>query len=350
MVQNPYTLMFGRLPGQVISRVQDTDQIISVFTDPVPSQQVYMLTGVRGSGKTVMLSEIIKRMKILENWIIVELNPGGDLLKNMLSKLCSIPELDHAFQLEGINLSFFGLGVDLQGKTAVKDEETALLKTLETVKKKGKRVLIAIDEAFSSPAMREFTYTFQILARHDLPVFLLMTGLYDNIDALQNADNLTFLYRAPKIVLSPLSIRRIASNYRDVFEVNDQTAHEMALLTRGYSFAFQVLGYFTWEHKGDYRKALGETRNYLFDYSYDKIWSELSPEDRRVSWGIASAGSERVTEIRKKLHMDTNHLNPYRKRLIRKGIVNGDVYGHMSFMLPFFEEYVLENYDGTDQA
>ena len=43
--------------------------------------------------------------------------------------------------------------------------------------------------------------------------------------------------------------------------------------------------------------------------------------------------------------METNEFNPYRKRLVKRGIVNGEDHGYVSFTLPLFEEYVLDNYD-----
>ena len=76
------------------------------------------------------------------------------------------------------------------------------------------RVLIAIDEVTSTPGMREFVHSFQMFVRQDLPVFLILTGLFQNIDLLQNKKGLTFLYRAPKITLSPLSIRAISRQYQ----------------------------------------------------------------------------------------------------------------------------------------
>ncbi len=74
-----------------------------------------------------------------------------------------------------------------------------------------------------------------------------MTGLYDNINDLRNEKNLTFLYRAPRMELLPLNLSNIADNYRKNLNIGDEEAERMAKLTRGYSFAFQVLGYFTWK-------------------------------------------------------------------------------------------------------
>ncbi len=45
----------------------------------------------------------------------------------------------------------------------------------------------------------------------------------------------------------------------------------MAGLTKGYPFAFQVLGYLTWNNDGDYNGVLGEYEQYLSEFVYDKI-------------------------------------------------------------------------------
>ena len=78
---------------------------------------------------------------------------------------------------------------------------------MKRIKKKRKRVLVTIDEAVCNDTMKEFVSLFQIYMRQDLPVFLLMTGLYENIYELQNEKRLTFLYRAPKIRASSVEYR-----------------------------------------------------------------------------------------------------------------------------------------------
>lgn len=75
--------------------------------------------------------------------------------------------------------------------------------------------------------------------------------------------------------------------------------------TKGYSFAFQVLGYFTWENKGDYKKSHNDYRQYLEDYVYEKIWSGLSKTDKKVVYALAKTESGKISEIRKLLDMET---------------------------------------------
>ena len=91
----------------------------------------------------------------------------------------------------------------------------------------------------------------------------------------------------------------------------------MADFTKGYPFAFQVLGYLTWNHHGDYNAVRGEYEQYLSEFVYDKIWSELSQKDRMVARGIADVEGGKIKDIREHLHMETNEFNPYRKRLIK---------------------------------
>jgi hypothetical protein len=63
--------------------------------------------------------------------------------------------------------------------------------------------------------------------------------------------------------LRGLNLSTIAANYAKNLPVSEAAAKEMAALTKGYSFAFQVLGYFTYRYNGDYKAALPEYRQYL---------------------------------------------------------------------------------------
>ena len=166
--------------------------------------------------------------------------------------------------------------------------------------------------------MRDFANLYQYLVREDLPVFLLMAGLYDNVERLQNVEHLTFLYRAPKIRLEALGMRSIALNYE------------------------------RWEHHGLTDEAFDEYRTQLSELSYDKIWSELSDGDRSMAHGIATAPSSSVMDVRSILDLKSNEFSPYRRCLIRMGVIDGSERGKVSFTLPLFRAYVLERYGEID--
>ncbi len=343
-MQNPFTLTFGRSPLESVDRPVQINEIIENFTADTINQQMFIITGVRGSGKTVMMTEISHKLRENDDWVVIELNPATDLLSAMLSKLNSDNICAGLIKSAKLDLSFFGFGVSIEGTQPITDAETAIIKILERLKKGGKRLLITIDEMTNSEYMKVFAGAFQIFVRQELPVFLLGTGLYENIEELQNEKSLTFLYRAPKIQLKPLNNAAIINKYKTIFNISPEKAAQMAGLTKGYPFAFQVLGYLTWNNDGDYNGILGEYEQYLSEFVYDKIWSELSQKDRIVAKGIADIKSGKIKEIRDAIGMETNEFNPYRKRLIRKGIVSGEKRGYVYFTLPLFEEYVIENY------
>lgn len=344
-MKNPYSMVFGKEPELLISRAAQFNMVVRDFTEENPPYQTYLITGVRGSGKTVMMTDLANHFRKLEDWVVVELNPDRDLLNGLAANLASNQKFAQIFQNAKLNLSFWGFGLEISGVTPITDIEVALRQMIANLGKHNKKILITIDEVTNNSNIRAFASAFQIMVRQDLPVFLLMTGLYENINAIQDEKNLTFLYRSPKLEMKSLNIGMIAEKYQITLEVPYEDALEMAKCTKGYPFAFQVLGYLTWENRGNYKKVLPEYRQYLEEYVYEKIWSELSAKDRQIAYGIANCSSGKIKEIRAWLQMETNAFNPYRKRMIKKGIIDGSVYGVVKFTLPFFERFVLENYE-----
>lgn len=342
---NPFTLTFGKNPLESVERPVQNNEILDAFTSETINQQMFIITGVRGSGKTVMMSNICQELNKRPDWIVLELNPATDLLQAILSKLYSNHLVSKLIKSSKIDLSFFGFGVSIDGATQITDSETAIVTILKKIQKEGKRVLFCIDEMSNNEYMKIFAGSFQIFVRQELPVFLLGTGLYENIDELQNEKNLTFLYRAPKIQLQPLNISAIAAKYQNIFKFSNSEALEMAKLTKGYPFAFQVLGYLTWNANGDYNSILSEYEQYLSEFVYDKLWSELSMKDRLVAKAIVDTESKIIKDIRELLNMSTNEFNPYRQRLIKKGIVDGSKRGLLYFTLPLFENYINTHFE-----
>lgn len=342
-MRNPYSLVFGKEPAEHISRLAQSSTVIDSFLGNSDDQQIYLITGIRGSGKTVFMTDMQKRFRSEEDWIVTELNPEKDLLTALAAKLSSENSLAAIFKTAKINLSFWGLGLEVSGAAPITDIEVAISRMLTTLRSHNKKLLITIDEVTSNQYIREFAAAFQILIRQDLPVYLLMTGLYENINKLQNEDSLTFLYRAPRINLEALNMTSIASNYSKNLNLDHETAMDMALCTKGYSFAFQVLGYLTWENSGDYKAVLPEFRQYLDEFVYDKIWSELSARDKKILDAISRVDSGKIEEIRALMGIETNEFNPYRKRLINRGLINGSERGYVKLVLPMFREYIRDN-------
>lgn len=213
---------------------------------------------------------------------------------------------------------------------------------LEYLKKKGKRVLITIDEVDNSTEMKYFIQAYQSLIRQNYPILLLMTGLYDNVSKLQDDKSLTFLYRAPKIQLGSLSLQTIASKYREYLLSDDETSIKLAKLTKGYAYAYQVLGYILYKNNTTEinSKLLEEYDQYLSEYVYEKLYSELSMQEKNVVLAFNSDEIVDMTQLRLKTNLSTKELSVYRNRLIKKGIIKSTSYGYVEFTLPRFNEFL----------
>ena len=178
-MQNPYTTLFVKIPDQIIPRAQQTALVTDAFTAQNSNQQVYVVTGVRGTGKTVFMTDVSRMLAQDDRWIIEELSVEPDLLQSLVSRLNSKRPLAELFTNAKIDLSLFGLGLRIQGTQPIASLEVALEHMLQTLARQNKRLLVTIDEVVNNAHMREFASIFQILIRKDLPVYLLMTGLYE---------------------------------------------------------------------------------------------------------------------------------------------------------------------------
>ncbi len=339
---NPFSLSFGKEPLSEINREQQESEIITGFTAENPEFHAAMITGVRGSGKTVLMTKVAAEIKKNKDWIVVELNPERDILYALAADLSSRKELMQIFKDAKLSISAFGFGIEIDSEPPITDVVVALDRMLAQLTSKGKKVLVAIDETASNKNIREFTGQFQIYVRKNYNIFLLMTGLYENIYELQNEKTLTFLYRAPKFEMGPLNSKLVAKKYCEIFSLSEAEAQKMADIVKGYPYAFQVLGYLCYKRSLPYSEVLDEFDAYLEEYVYDKIWSELSKQDQKVVAAMAESSSEKVEDIRKVINMSSAEFSVYRKRLIKKGLVNGKNYGHLTFSLPRFEKYVKQ--------
>lgn len=203
-------------------------------------------------------------------------------------------------------------------------------------------MILGFQEPEYPEQMKVFASAFQIFMCQEYPIFILMTGLYENIYKLQNDKSLTFLYRTPKIILEPLNLTAVRQQYKNIFALEEEKAERMAALTRGYPFAFQVLGYLYWEHR-DTRtldEILPEYDQYLEEYVYSKIWSEMSEKDKEILQVLAVSGEIKVKNLREKLGLASEQFSVYRERLKRKGVIDTRQYGMASMALPRFEEFI----------
>ena len=340
--RSPYTISFGRIPNQYISRSLLIEDIIDILNANPVEEQAFKLTGIRGTGKTVTLTSIEKVLKDDKQWIIIDVKSNSDVSKELVASLYSEVPFLTTFVDTNMNLSAFGIGINIDKKSPVTSMDVVLKKILAEVKKKKKKVLVVIDEARKTEELVDFIQEFQILIRNELPIYLIAAGLYDDIESLENADGLTFFLRAAKFEMKPLNLRIIEDDYEKTLGVTEEVAHKLAELTKGYAFAYQAFGKYMWESGGkDISKTvLAQVDEALAEKVYNKIWSELRDKEKWYLGYIVEKDSMSASELLKITQTKHNEWSEPRKRLIEKGIIDGSERGTIKVKLPRFKEYV----------
>ena len=88
------------------------------------------------------------------------------------------------------------------------------------------------------------------------------------------------------------------------------------------------------------QEILPEYDQYLEEYVYSKIWSEMSDKDKEIMQKLAESGDIKVRDLREQLEMSSEQFSVYRERLKRKGVIDTRKYGKISMALPRFEEFI----------
>lgn len=289
-----------------------------------------------------MLTSVSKHFEKEDDWITVDLNPEDDCREGLAAKLYTAGRLKHLFLEKDFSVSFYGVSFRLTGKNPILNIDDLLSRMMKEIKRQKKKVLVTIDEATNNRYMKQFALSFQMLIREDYPLFLLVTSLYENISALEKGESTTFLIRSPKLFLSPLSLQAIASSYESILSLDYETALKCAKLTKGYAFAFQLLGYLMFEQKKKDidRALLTNFDECLEEYAYDKIWSTLSEVERKIVKSFQSNSTVNVSDILERCAMKKEYFSRYRDRLIKKGIVTSPSRGKLLFALPRYKEFI----------
>lgn len=348
MKTNPFNIAFGKEPLNKINREFELEEVIDSFSNDNPSSDVFILTGPRGCGKTVALTTLSEYFSKEKEFIVIELNPEMDMLEQLASKVVDAGKIRKLFIKSEFNFSFHGISLTVKGEEKLNNISTFLERIFKYLSEKGIKVLITIDEVVSNSYMKIFAHEYQSLIRKKYDIFLLMTGLYENISSLENEKSLTFLYRAPKIFLNSLSLRSITSSYENIFNISKEEAVPLAKLTNGYAFAYQLLGYILFKQGKKHvdQNVLDEFDDLLENRVYSKIWESISNKEKDIM-KLVAIGKNTNQEIIKNLSMSSNSLAVYKKKLETMGLIDNKERGILKMKLPRFSNFIkyMSDYD-----
>lgn len=352
-MQNPFTTTFSKAPEYTYITTNKTDEILENFSYESPSESVYKITGVRGSGKTVILAKIEEELRSEANkekgWLVFDLNPTRDMLGQVAAMLHKEGFGKSDTKNRSVNISATvlgtggGIGYASEQENEFFDIGVEIESMLQQAQEKGKKILVGIDEVSKTTEMIKFASEYGRWLRANYPVYLVCTGLYENIQEVSNVKNLTFFRRATTIKTEPLNMARMSEMYKYRLNVNHDEAREMAKCTKGYAYAFQKLGALYFKKRSDesLEHLIPELKAELFAYSYEKIWDEMTETDRFLVGLLVDKDEYKREEVLKLMGARSGNYSMYRDRLIKRGILEGRQ-AYISLALPFFADYVKE--------
>ena len=352
-MQNPFTTTFSKAPEYTYISTQKTDEILENFSYENPTESVYKITGVRGSGKTVILAKIEEELKNESNrekgWIVLDLNPARDMLRQIAAMLHKEGFGKSDTKNRSVNISAMvlgtggGLGYSAEKEDVFFDIGVEIEKMIQQAKEKGKKILIGIDEVSKTTEMIKFASEYGRWLRANYPVYLVCTGLYENIQEVSNVKNLTFFRRATTIKTEPLNVIRMAEMYKSKLNIDGVEARSMAKITKGYAYAFQTLGalYFKKKNTESLADIISQLKAELFAYSYEKIWEEMTEADRFLVSLLTEQEEYKREEVLRLMGVQSGNYSVYRDRLIKRGILSARQ-GYISLALPYFADYMEE--------
>lgn len=359
-MNNPFNPSFGKVPNIFLDRTHAVTKLSNELQDPNSPYQTTLIYGVRGVGKTSLLTDIGNKMSAKKNWLVVNLATNYNVLQTLIDSICqkSSPEIKKLLdKIEGIKLSAFGIQFEYRLQELTETNYQILLENiLDKLQAKNISLLVTIDEVDPTPEIKNFISLYQILIRENYQISLIMTGLPNKLSELQNDDVLTFLLRSARMQLSSLDLLSIKHSYQETFAkkgiaISDDVLVAMVKKTKGYAYSFQLLGYLLWEIAdkkitfATLEQIQGEYLATLSRNVYYKVLQELSPVDHSFVIAMAKAPTPVVTTayLQQELGKPKNYLSMYRKRLLDAQLIKSPARGMLEFTLPYFKEYILES-------
>lgn len=376
METNPFKPTAGKMPPILIGR----QSIIDDFTDGLANGagapgRLMLITGQRGYGKTVMLTEF-RRIAQREGWISYADTASEGLCGRLVEALepqnvhldgASIsPSIDIA-GIASVSLGEAKISASEQGPLTLRK---AIEEKLESRKiKKGKGILITIDETQASSRdeiVAIGTAIQHVIADQDLldipddekkGVALVFAGLPELVDGIINDRVLTFLRRALRRELREVPIPDVRNAFVESVresgkDISLDLASEAARISDGYPYMIQLVGYYMWQAaQRDSRKTITSEdveiarEDALFAFGNAvcaPALNGLNASELEFIKALAKChqAPAKTAELLKISGRSRSWISKHRERLTRKRIVRTPSRGEVEFAIPHMAEYL----------
>lgn len=359
---NPFKPTAGGEPPLLIGRervVRDFDK--GLDNGVGAPGRIMLITGARGTGKTVMLTVLGDKARA-HKWDVIEETASDGLCERLVSELCSkdslIDKLTFApsITIAGASVS---LGeAELSPKRMPETLRKAMSARLDALEKRDAGLMISIDEtqAVSRADLIAIATAIQHQIREKRNVSIVFAGLPQMISDLFDDEVITFLRRARTNVLANVPIDEVKESFAQTFEdsgmsLDTSLVEKAAVATAGYPYMIQLVGYYIWDaadarestviSKEDVDEGIREARVDLDNAVCVPELHGLSKNDKAYLEAMAvSDGPSGTSEVAKRMGRSAKYAATYRKRLLDAYVIRQTDRGEVDFAVPFLREYL----------
>lgn len=361
LVINPFKPTAGAEPPVLVGR----ERVIEDFRDGIEEGvgapgRLMRITGPRGSGKTVLLTELGDIAR--ENgWTVVDVSANGSLLDKVKRALRQSSA--HAETSVEANFGFVTARAAVNKEEGPLDLREVLTTVVSELTEKRRGLLITIDEVQDGDEdeFRELATTIQHLIRERLNIAFVFAGITTGVLNLINGKALTFLRRAKAEELASIPIEEVATSFQKTFadsgfDADESVFEAMSSATHGYAYLIQLVGYGVFAQAKRYA-AISKTvsvadaergieRAYI-DFSDAVLLPALDElPERSIEYLLAMTedGDKSGTGmIAKRMGLEAPQLTATRRLLIERQVIEAPSRGLVRFAIPRLREYLLEN-------
>jgi AAA ATPase domain len=392
-VRNPFRPGAGRRPPALAGR----DALLTAFDVVVRRSEElgegdrgWILNGLRGVGKTVLLNELLRRAGE-RDWITAKVEAGAGeslsaalsqaLVRGMRTATGRYPEprlrrllgVFKAFSLTADATGMVSLGVEVDPIRGVADsgrfaeDLAALFEVMgETARDLGTGVLILVDELQDGDTgeLAAINTALHHLGQGEVPLPLMLVGAglpslpAQLADATSYAERL-YDYRPVGLLDRAAAVDALTIPTRALGVDWDDTAVAMAAdMAGGYPYFLQAIGKHVWDNAisspisaDDVAVGMRDARREVDDGLYRSRWERATPAQRdllRALADLAGDGSATVSALASRMRKSrASDLSVARNELIKKGLVYAPERGMLAFTVPGMHEFVLRQ-DGQE--
>lgn len=361
--QNPFTPGFGLTPSVLAGRAVVIEEFSKALVGDVPGRRTSLISGPRGSGKTVVLTEFESIAEEV-GWATITLHTASlsmpdELRGEVISRLRQADPRAVTSRLTGGGVS--GVSAYREVVDRYDDEPASLASLLERfvdlLAERGAGLLITVDEIQSvAPVqLHQLAQHVQDLVRRNQPVAFVAAGVSSGIDTLLQDDHTTFLRRAHPISLGSVSEQSAIETIRQtVADTNRTITPDAAVLagriSQGYPYLIQLVGAYAWEQAGagdiieelDVRQAVPRVIASMVRNVHQPALRGMSGQKMAYLQAMAEdEGPSKVADVVERMGKSPQYAGVYRNRLIADGMIRPAGYGLVEFALPYLREALI---------